>query len=161
MKTLITYNFKGIKNLSRTVDSDVLLQVGIKRAGNLYNDFMIKRFYKYSLGGGNWTPLAPSTVRQKGHAAILQERGSLIDKLKLSAKLEQPKVKNIRIAMGIPNDMGHHSGMSLVNLVRAHELGNATLPARLIVPSVPRDIKKKMSAVMNKALKQVVDKNNK
>ncbi len=114
--------------------------------GKRYEGFARRRFTRLSRGGGEWPPLAPSTIKRrragKGKkrsdltraVAILRDKGVLFSAMQIGTIGNQFH----RIPMGvrygfsrIPHSAGNRS--SLQKIAGYHQTGAGNLPRRTIV----------------------------
>ena len=113
-----------------------------------WRTFQKLRFVKFSRGGGNWKPLAASTIKQRrkgkkksSKTTILWDKfGSMIKALTPSfsqqpGQLEKPLVGGIRVGFGGPSK--HPGGAATIaDIASFHDEGTAILPARRILGDV-------------------------
>ena len=125
--------------------------------GARYLTFARQRFVRYSRGGGDWKPLAPSTLKQRRGAkrrrtrsrrahtktttrgsarrvAILRDTSTLLNALTIGAPGNLYKLirKGIRVGFGGPSR--HPKGkMTIRDIAVAHDEGQGRLPKRQIL----------------------------
>jgi len=143
--------FTALKNKAGKMDD--YQRDGFRRAGIIYTDWMLKRFDKYSSGGGTWRPISQQRAAEKGNNKILVDTRTLRKKLQAAKRITPLKTRGI--SLGIGRWAGRHtpSGMSIKELVEIHQAGRGRLPKRPIVVTPPRAIKKKMKDEIFKGLK--------
>jgi hypothetical protein len=81
--------------------------------------------------GITWPPLAPSTVRRKGHATIMVDTGGLEESLRPGSGHPD---QIIRFGPGWIEVGSERSTPSGIPLTMLHAKGNANLPVRRILP---------------------------
>src|SRR4051812_36152391 len=94
----------GLERLRKAVLTNSALGREIANAwSTIYRAFTRQRFVKFSRGGGNWAPLAQSTLRQRRGggegAAILRDTGALLASL-------QPDLGNGGLLQSTPRPLG-------------------------------------------------------
>lgn len=127
------------------------VRTAFKQWAARYRAFLRERFDIYSKGGGNWKPLAESTIRQRrkgkgsrrfaaGTTAILRDTGIMFAALDpvfrgKPGQLQEDIDFGIRVGFGGPS--GHGSdNFTVADLARWHNDGDG-VPKRVIV--VPPD----------------------
>lgn len=122
-----------------------------------YQEYLYNRYQAYARGGGDWAPLADSTVRKKGHNLILIESGFMIENF--NPTFRKPSQLSINIPFGIRvqiPDVNHpEAKTSLYNLMSWHANGSSILPVRKIVVPPTSAVKKQMGDRMKLALKSM------
>jgi hypothetical protein len=88
----------------------------LQAIGTRVLDFIDRQFA--TAGGGKWRPLAPSTIRKKGHSRILFERGKLI------------KSWRMRTSSGYSVSVYSEDPKAIF-----HEEGTSRMPARPMLPN--------------------------
>ena len=131
----------------------------LEKASGIYMQSMYERFNRYSSGGGDWTPLKPSTISRKGHDAILIDtytlRNALDPRSMVSSGLVSAGRSGYRIGIqdGIPHP---RSKLSVSQLASVHQQGLGRVPARAIIVEPSWTTKHKMAKAMEVGLKQVL-----
>ena len=136
----------GLDRLRKAIQANPALGRDIAAAwSTIYRAFVRQRFVAQSRGGGEWPPLAASTVarrrkgRGNGSPAILRDTGALLAAL-------QPALGNEGLLQATPRPLGftatlgggrsYKNGATLVEVATYHHEGAGRLPARtiLVVP---------------------------
>lgn len=120
-----------------------IIAAGFKRAGVIYLDYLGKRFDCYSAGGGDWAPLAPSTLAQKRGTRKLYETGSLRRSLNPGGR------HNLLLA----DHRGFRAG-TRHPLAFVHQNGSRQkhIPARRFVVPPTRAVQQRMSSAVDGAV---------
>lgn len=127
------------------------LQHRILRAWEaIYKGFIYRRFDRYSKGGGDWAPLAASTLRRRrrgrgtGSPAILRDTGMLFAALNPNVVGDPAKVMELittgthwEINVGYGGPQRYPDGASVSDIASFHQTGGPHLPQRKII--VPPD----------------------
>lgn len=120
-----------------------------------YQEYLYNRYENYARGGGDWQPLAESTIRAKGHGLILIDSGFMIENFNPSFR--KPSQLSINIPFGIrvqiPDTQHPEAKTSLYNLMSWHANGSARLPVRKIVVPPTSAVHTQMNNRMKQALK--------
>jgi len=124
-----------------------IIAAGFKRAGVIYLDYLGKRFDRYSAGGGDWAPLAPSTLAQKKGTRKLYETGGL------RRSLDPGGRHNLLLAT--------HRGMRAGTrhpLAFVHQNGSRdrNIPARRFVVAPTPAVRQRMSNAVDRAVGEVL-----
>jgi len=133
----------------------------------IFKAFLQDRFDTFSKGGGDWAPLAESTIRRrragkKGsrRVSILRDTGLLFGALDPTS-VDPPGAISRRIPFGIEVGYGgpqrHGEGhATIADIASYHQEGNKNLPQRkIIVP--PDDATVDLCAqVMDKAISKII-----
>lgn len=144
--------------------------------GTLYLSDMHKRYRKFSKGGGNWKKLKPATVKRKGRTgkksakvkvntkktggrtAILVDKGQLIASIAPGSSDSIVRMKNRKaVRAGYKAGAKAEGGkITIRELADIHQKGNPTggLPARPIFVEPTRPAKRRMIALIKKAIEQ-------
>lgn len=147
---------RGLKHGSGHIDR------ALKQIGIYYLGFTKRRFYQYSRGGGDWEPLAESTLRQrrgsgKG-AAILRDTGLLFNAIgnsgrpKAGAQL-QKKGKKIRVGWD-ERTQHRYAQMTFAELADIHQRGRGNVPARKLLVEPDSQTKQRMRRALSRAVEK-------
>ena len=127
----------------------------VKQWGARYLTFIRRRYVRYSRGGGDWKPLAPSTVRKRrgGRAMVLVDLGILLGALTIG----QPGNLFKRIRGGIRVGFGGPSrhpkgGVSIADIAKFHDQGMGNNPKREIIAEPSAQVVKAMQGDMTRAI---------
>jgi hypothetical protein len=112
-----------------------------------YRGFIQLRFSKFSKGGGDWAPLAESTIlartkgRGSGKPAILRDKGFLFAALappftSVPGALEKYDKLSVEVGYGGPGGYPD-SSVTVADIASFHQVGGGRLPQRKII--VPPD----------------------
>ena len=151
---------EGLDSLTKTLENNNNeLQECFEEWGNIYIDFLTDRFEIYSLGGGDWAPLRPSTIKSKKRkgsalpAAILRDTDKMFGSIgeRIEAKKDGCEVMVFSGRKRYPN------GMSLQDVVMMHDQGAGLLPQRKILVPADKDATQKMTEVLVKTLEEAID----
>jgi hypothetical protein len=133
----------GLKQFGRTVHSDVRnrssgpIRDAIVQWGVRYRSFVMRRFVRYSRGGGDWAPLKAGRARGAlSAAAILRDTGLLLGALNPEfvsspGALQEGIPFGVRVGYGGPGR--YPSGASIADIARFHQLGEGYNPKREII----------------------------
>lgn len=137
-------NIEPFKHLAYQIRADLQganghLRRGLRQFAARIRSFWAQRFDRYSKGGGDWKPLAPSTLRRrrkgKGsglQAAILVDTGTLKGSFNSQRGMIEADIPNgLRIGFGGADS--HSAGMTIPRLAQIHQGGGPRLPARPII----------------------------
>lgn len=152
MPSDVKINLKPLMRLSngvaeglRNPTSAGFVRDAIKQWAARYRSFVQLRFARFSKGGGNWKPLASSTIkaRRKGkrkgarRAAILRDTSTLFAALdptftKRPGQLEKNIPFGVRVGYGGP--ARHPKGKATIaDIASFHQTGGPHLPQREII----------------------------
>jgi len=150
------------------VDSDLSgtsngpLRKAIKQWAVRYRAFAQRRFYSYARGGGDWPPLAPSTVLSKRgrKPVVLIDLGFLVGALvPVFAGAPGALEKSIRngIRVGYGGNAGHPGGgPSVADIAAFHQdPKGGFLPQRKIIVPPPPNVVTAMRNDAKRALLQI------
>lgn len=126
---------RDINNFDQVYDAvDIALDEGMKA---LHMLVMRKLESNWRSGkdamGRSWEPLAPATIRAKGHSQILMDSGTLLDNVLEESEYDSGSRTSI-ITTTTPYGAAHEFGMPEMNIPRrsflqpAAEYGNELLP---------------------------------
>lgn len=151
-----------LKFRDKIVSNAGFVKIALKQWAAIYRGFVQERFDKFSKGGGNWKPLAPSTIagRRKGGgvglvATILRDTNTLYAALDPGTlkpgAIEQHT--NFGVTVGYGGGDRHPEGqVSIADIAGWHDQGTNRIPQRQII--VPPDDKtiRLMSNAMERAM---------
>lgn len=145
------------------------IRAALKQWGARYRGFAQRRFDKFSKGGGDWPPLAASTLagRRKGSnkkakikAAILRDTGTLFAALNPSfgapGAIEQTTKFGIVVGYGGPGRYPQ-GGATIADIANFHQTGAGHLPVRRIIVPPPSDVIAGMISDMERALQKMAN----
>lgn len=126
---------QGLKDLRDGRRQSSELRVAADLIRKDIEGFLIKRFNIFSKGGGEWPPLAESTVRRKGHSKILIETGDLLKGVKQG--LYQRITWSgpwLTITLRMRARRKHKpSGLPIQELIEIHQRGLGRVPKRKVL----------------------------
>ncbi len=135
---------KGVEEL-RTTTASGPVRDALKKWAARYRSFAQLRFDRFSKGGGNWKPLAPSTLRRrrKGKrknvrkATILRDTGTLFAALDPTFT-SRPGQLETNIPFGVTVGYGgpgrHPKGRATIaDIASFHQEGGPHLPKRELI----------------------------
>lgn len=115
-----------------------------------FRTFLQKRFAKFSKGGGDWPPLAESTIRRKSKrkgkrgqgspSAILRDTDALFKAVAPEFTGAPGAVETFTrtsVIVGYGGSAQYSSGTAIMDVAEWHDKGNSRLPRRVII--VPPD----------------------
>jgi hypothetical protein len=160
----VTVKMPGLARFKRAVKGDRALSLRITRMWEArLKGFLQTRFAKQSRGGGEWPPLAPSTIERRrkgrgtGSAAILRDTGLLFTALQPGTIAPGGLTKHgqLQLEVGYGGSAKHKSGgVSIADIASFHQTGGGNLPQRGIIvkpdsavlSSMAKDAEKLLSA---------------
>lgn len=123
----------------------------------VYAQFILARFYKFSGGGGNWAKLAASTIARKGHGLILRDTDLMVQKL-------QPRIKNTegiltpksRAAWNIVSgiDGSYAGGTSVEEVFEIHDKGKGRMKRRQIIVGMDQQTAEKVAIIVEATMRE-------
>lgn len=131
-----------------------------------YRGFIQERFDTYSKGGGDWAPLAPSTIkarrkgRGKGSPAILKNTGILFAAINPTFS-GQPGALQEDIPFGVRVGYGgeaRYPGASpaIADIAAFHQAGGRHLPKREIIVDPPITVTEAMAQDAERIIKNAI-----
>jgi hypothetical protein len=177
LKGDIKINLKGLKRFRKVIDDDLknggtgVIRKCIKQWEYRYRAEMQKRFLLNSKGGGDWPPLALSTVlnRRKGksktkqirQAMILRDTGTLFNVLSPAFKSDPGAFRKetkygVTVGYGGP---GKYPGgtATIADIASFHQVGAGYLPVRAIIVEPSTSLRSQMVSDMQAAMKKLSD----
>lgn len=138
--------------------NDAVLQWAVRTRA-----YLQQRFDAYSKGGGDWPPLADSTVarRRQGSDTILRDIGLLYGALEpvfsgAPGALEQRTQFGVRVGFG--GNTSHSGGpATIADIAGYHQTGGGYLPMRRIIVTPTAAVQNAMAADMDRALNKLKD----
>lgn len=154
----VTLKLDGLRKFARGLSngkSQAIVKT-LKQWKVRYLSFAQRRFDIFSKGGGDWPPLAPSTIaRRKGKGigvAILRDTGTLFRALtplaNMPGSFEEIKPEVFTITVGYGGSDPHPSskkGTSIANIAMFHNFGMGHNPTRLIIAQPDENTKTLMT----------------
>jgi len=141
------FHVKGLERFARKVKSDSPeMQAVFRQWGSRYLAFVRRRFAANSRGGGDWKPLARSTVKarrggrkgRKRRVAILRDTGTLFNALTVGMPGNLYRLIRHGIRVGFSGATRHPKGKATIrDIAHFHDTGAGRLPKREIL--VPPD----------------------
>lgn len=137
----------GLDRLRRAVLANPALGERIAKAwATIYRGFVRQRFAMQSRGGGEWPPLAQSTIkRRRGSgqgAAILRDTGALFASLQPNLEgaglLKSSPLKPLGFRATLASSRTYKSGATLQEVAEYHHHGEGRLPERTILVMPPQ-----------------------
>jgi len=123
-----------IRSLTKGDGQKLIIEAMIFR----YKEYAFRRFLQLSGGGGEWPPLAASTIRKKrGDSRILIAAGNLRDSLipvrnkKNTGTVAYPTNEGVRF--GFSDETHPGSGKSFRELATIHTKGRGYNPKRVVI----------------------------
>jgi hypothetical protein len=153
----VNVDLSGLQRYSEQIDdgnSKLWARIGKTWAFRM-RAFLQRRFNLYSKGGGDWPPLAESTVagrrkgRGKGNQAILRDTSMLFAALTPNfvgapGALEESIPFGVKIGYGGPG--AYPDGRATVaDVASFHQAGNERLPQRQIIVGPDSEIEERMA----------------
>ena len=122
-----------------------------------YNDFIIRRFKRFSKGGGSWPSLKTATIKRKnGNARILYDTGGLLSGLDI--QFRSKNLSPMKVVAGFDRTRYHTSaGMLVADLAEIHQSGLGYNPQREIIVFPPKSVIKLLEQQMQTALERWAD----
>lgn len=121
------------------------LKPGFLAAAKTYSLFIVRRFLRFSSGGGSWRALKPATVRAKGSRRILRDTDRLLRSLYPGGAGNVMSVDRRGATVG-----------TMVPYARFHNVGTGTIPKRQIYVRPDQQTRQAMAQDMRKALAAAV-----
>lgn len=162
---VITLDVRGIDTINREVSGQLkrmqpgALRVVLRQWAARYRAAMRRKFVANSQGGGDWPPLAPSTLAKRGPGAlILRDTGTLLAALSPSftgapGAIEVAVVDGIEVGYG--GSSPHPTGdVSVATVAEAHQAGGGRLPRRMIIHEPDDFLLGQMASDAQRALKK-------
>lgn len=148
IQATVKISLPGLKKFAQLIKTNSpVVQTILKQWAARYRGFIQKRFAVYSKGGGDWAPLAASTIARrrkgkgKGTIAILRNTGLLFAALapvfaNKPGAFEKYGMLSVTVGYGGPQK---HPGSSvtIADIASFHQVGGPNLPQRKII--VPPD----------------------
>jgi len=123
----------------------------LKSWERLYVSFTLKRFDKFSRGGGDWPKLKAATIRRKGSSAILVDKRYL--RLGLASGIKSTSHSGSRIVFAFTNKSMHpEAKMSIAELATIHNDGEGNNPQRRILVVPDQQTVKRLLAMAGRRL---------
>jgi hypothetical protein len=126
--------------MAKRVADPKAMPVFWKKVGAIYRSFAQERFSRLSRGGGEWPPLAESTIarRRKRSSSILYDKGLLFAALAPSLNAgggayEQVTSTGVRLGYGGPMKYEGEGKVTLADIASFHQTGSDRLPQRKII----------------------------
>lgn len=144
LEVTVKLSLKGLEKFKRDIKKGTgSVKVMLKRWAFRYRGFVQRRFDQYSKGGGNWPPLAPSTIARrkkgsgKGKVAILRDTGLLFNALapvfqNSPGSLEEYEGLSVLVGYGGASSHGN-SSKTIADIAAFHDLGNGVPKRQIIV----------------------------
>lgn len=121
-----------------------------------YRDFIVKRFDRYSAGGGNWRPNTPARRRRKGHGKILVDTKFLRRKLMESIRVLSRVGKLLTI--GFESTVVHpNSRLTIEELETIHDQGLGNNPKRQILVKPDDEARRKISRSVKSVIQEFLN----
>lgn len=137
--------------------------------GTIYRAAMQERFSKFARGGGDWEPLAPSTIKRRRRpkrgrkkkqrtASILMNTGTLWGTLspQFNVDGQYQVIDKNSVSIGIEGGE-HPSGMTIGKLAAIHHYGTEHIPARSILVEPDEATQDQMARAMEIGLQKGFD----
>jgi len=173
----ITYELEALKKFiskfkAELKDGTGILGKALKDWAFVYKLFTLERYNTFAAGGGDWPPLAPSTVRKKEKKGldprILIETGTLFDTLDPSLSFNPDGSSEITIMNGIVG-VGFNEDMHAPSIEKGHPLtiaelggfhqrGTVNMPQREILVSPDKDATEEMVDIMQVAIVDLLER---
>lgn len=171
----VRVDLKNLKRLHDALKKESSGQPGpldraFKQWSVRYKAFIRERFDAFSKGGGDWPPLAPSTIARrrkgkgskkfkKGTIAILRDTGLLFSALD-PAFIDKPGMVTTRRSFGITIGYGgphmHGDGpATIADIASFHQSGGPYLPQRRIIVPPSAYVRAAMREDLLRALRKI------
>lgn len=154
----VKIDLDGLKRALSNISPEQMAPV-FRNWGRVYSSFLYERFDKFSKGGGDWKPLAESTIMARRHGmggrykrgrkaynkakasgggqvSILRDTGILLNALDPTMKApgNRREVTRDGIIVGFGGKDKHPgTDLTIVKLAEYHQTGGGRLPARPII----------------------------
>lgn len=120
-----------------------------------YRAFALRRFDRFSRGGGDWPKLKEATRRRKRSSAILVDHREL--RLGLQSGIGRLTGTGTSLRLGFTRKTRHRRAkMSIAALATIHDLGLGVVPRRRILAQPDRPTRTRMAADVKKAALEVL-----
>lgn len=117
----------------------------------IYVAFILKRFDKFSRGGGDWPKLKPGTIRAKGSSAILVDKRYL--RMGLATGIRSTSHSGARIVFAFTSRSLHPTAkMPIAELATIHNEGEGIVPKRQILVRPDQQTVKQLLAMAGRRL---------
>lgn len=155
MAIQVTVKLDGLDRLRKAILGNPALGERIAKAwATIYRAFVRQRFAAQSRGGGEWAPLALSTIkRRRGGgqgAAILRDTGALFASLQPNLEgaglLKSSPLKPVGFRATLQSARTYKAGATLQEVAEYHHHGEGRLPARTILVAPPQSTIAQMAA---------------
>lgn len=149
MTVTVEIKLKGINTLRAALKAGTgPTQKTLLQWGAITRSYLQRRYVRNAAGGGDWKPLAESTIRArrrgtgKGTAQILRDTGTMFKVLDPvftnqpgAVQLLQPKSMAITLGYGGPasHPSARKKRTTIADIAGYHQVGNRRLPKREIV----------------------------
>lgn len=168
IKATVTVNLRGLTRYREALESDLRLKANgpLRRAldewGAIYARFLTKRWFVFSMGGGNWKKLKPATLERKKKAGllpwILRATDQMFQAFAPSLARKPGRVSEqipfgTRVGFGGGMQYPHSmANMPIARLAMIHQVGGGSLPARKIIVPPDAETRAEMREVMREAV---------
>lgn len=142
-----------------------------KQWSGRYEGFTRRRFKKNSRGGGEWPPLAASTIARrrkgkskgkgKGKKAILNNTGILEGSLVIGSSKNMTKRIKDGIRYGIAAAKHPGGGLTVQRLAEIHQNGEGRVPKRTILVQPSKEVERGMIADLRRAVERGLSRGKK
>lgn len=162
-------DLRGLQRFSAALTNDLRrrqngpIRDGLHKWGEIYRDFLRKRFVNFARGGGNWPPLKPATIarKQRNKRLILRDGFDSIFNALEPIFTGKPGQVQEDIPFGVRVGLGgaamHPSGkISMAELIKIHNEGRGNNPKRAIIVPPDGRAQQRMGLVMTAAVKKVI-----
>lgn len=132
----VKVDLRGLQAVRRRIKAGQAVDEMYLTWGRRYLAFLREKFRQNRSGGGDWPPLAPSTLKKKTPAprlGILHVLGLIFNALRPGQPGNVLRRVRTGIAAGIEGGPKHPgSGLTIGQLARIHNDGTEHIPARTI-----------------------------
>lgn len=150
----VKLSLEGLKQFKDEVNAGgEIAQKILKVWAARYRAFAQRRFSAFSRGGGDWPPLAPSTIagrrrgRGRGGVAILFDTGTLfraLDPTLGPGGIEDRRYWSVTVGYGGPSR--HPSGSATIaDIASFHQSGGGHLPQRKVIDFPSEEVESAMA----------------
>lgn len=159
IKITIKYPEDYINDILGLVDKNDFSEV-YEAWATVYRAEMMERFSKFSRGGGDWPPLAASTIarRRKGKSgkprktSILINTGTLYNTLQptfgMPGQIQEVLDKGVRVGIGGMDMHPSGGGLTIGQIASYHQEGGGRLPKREILVEPSEETKEVMGKML-------------
>jgi len=165
MRKHARFHLRGLLRFTAKLRGDSPeMQAVFRQWGSRYLAFVRRRFAANSRGGGDWKPLARSTVKarrggrkgRKRRVAILRDTGTLFNALTVGMPGNLYRLIRHGIRVGFSGATRHPKGKATIrDIAHFHDTGAGRLPKREILVPPDDPTKEAMKQDLRRAVNRV------